>query len=432
MKTKLTTVLTALFLMIFAFGNLSAASAQNIARQAGAQTSPLCDCKTDLDFLATKMQDMVSYKKQIKGDMVSEFQKTYHSLSEEMKSSISKVDCLFKLNTLLSVVKDKHASIASTSDIITKEQYQDSIYRMNFKQTAIFKEHPTAAINLTELRTRLSQMPFENIEGVYTDRYVGEIGVYETTTKGNYIAVVLEATSDFWGTGQIAYQINKIEGDEYQVLRYHPYSRKLWFQKSMLAYNGKLWGLQKELQGPNHAEAPSENGDWEFKQLTNDTQYLYFGSFSNRKSNVEAFKKFYAEHKDNINAPNVIVDLRNNGGGNSKYSDPFVKILKKSGAKVYVITNYFTGSNGEQFTLKLKKLNNTVHLGQRTNGIIAYGMNYGTSYDSPTGNFSFTPTDMNFHKFIQYEMVGIQPEIKLDFSRDWIAQTQEIIEGQLP
>ncbi|WP_299767196.1 S41 family peptidase [uncultured Dokdonia sp.] len=418
MKTKLTTVCTALFLIVFAF--------------AKAQTSTLCDCKKDLDFLATKMQDMISYKKQIKDTKVSEFQNVYKRLSDEMQSPITKVDCLFKLNTLLSVVKDKHASISSTGDVITKEQYQDSIYKSNFKQTAIFKEHPTVTVNLTELRARLAQIPFENIEGIYTDRYVGEIGVYETTTKGKYIAVVLESTSDFWGAGQIAYQINKIEGDEYQVLRYHPYSRKLWFQKSMLAYNGKLWGLQKELNSPNYVEAPSENENWEFKQLTDDTQYLYFGSFSNRKSNVEAFKKFYAEYKDKINASNVIVDLRNNGGGNSKYSDPFVKILKKSGANVYVITNYFTGSNGEQFTLKLKKIKNSVHLGQRTNGIISYGMNYGTSYDSPTGNFSFTPTDMNFHKFIQYEMVGIQPEIRLDFSRDWIVQTQEIIEGQLP
>ncbi len=418
MKTKLTTVLTALFLMVFAF--------------AKAQTSSLCDCKTDLDFLATKMQDMISYKKQIKGDKVTAFQKTYATLSEEMQSPISKVDCLFKLNTLLSVVKDKHASISSNDILVTNEQYVDTLYRANFKQTAIFKEHPRVTKDLVALRKELTKAPFDAIEGIYTDKYVGEIGVYKTTTKGEYIAVVLKATSDFWGTGQIAYHIKAITGNEYQVLRYHPISRKLWFQKSMLSYNGKLWGLQKPLEGPDYIEAPAENENWEFKQLTENTQYLYFGSFSNAKSNVDAFKTFYATYKDQINAPNIIVDLRDNSGGNSKYSDPFVKILKKSGANVYVLTNYFTGSNGEQFTLKLRNLNNTVHLGQRTNGIIAYGLNYGTGYDTPTGNFAFYPTDMNFHKFIQYEMVGIQPEILLDFSRDWITQTQEIIEGQLP
>ncbi|WP_299208451.1 S41 family peptidase [uncultured Dokdonia sp.] len=426
MKTLLTTIVTVLCIPVFAFAKPA------LSQVEVAQTSEGCDCKKDLDFLANKMEDMISYKKQIKGDKVAEFQKVYAEMSSEMQSPITKVDCMFKLNTLLSVVKDKHASISSNGAPITDEQYRDTIYRSNFKQTAIFKNHPTVSKDLTALRNLLAQAPFDAIEGIYIDKYVGEIGVYETAIKGEYVAVVLNASSDFWGVGQIAYNINHIEGNEYQVLRYHPYSRKLWFQKSMLFYNGKLWGLQKPLDGPNYVEAPAENGDWEFKQLTEDTQYLYFGSFSNRQSNVDAFKTFYATYKDQINAPNIIVDLRNNEGGNSKYSDPFVKILKKSGAKIYVLTNYFTGSNGEQFTLKLRNLKNTVHLGQRTNGIIAYGLNYGTGYDSPTGNFTFYPTDMNFHKFIAYEMVGIQPQVSLDFSKDWIAQTQEIIEGQLP
>ncbi|MEP0266218.1 hypothetical protein [Dokdonia sp.] len=432
MKTQLTAILTTLFFFLFAFANLSAANAQNIARQTGAQTPQLCDCKKDLDFLASNMEKMISYKKQIKGDKVKEFQEVYITLSNEMQSPISKIVCLFKLNTLLSVVKDKHASITSTESLVTDKQYLDTIYRSNFKQTAIFKAHPTVSKDLNKLRTRLSQNPFDAIEGIYIDKHVGEIGVYETIKKGAYIAVVLESSSDFWGTGQIAYQINAITENEYQVLRYHPYSRKLWFQKSMLFYNGKLWGLQKPLEGPNYVEAPSENKDWEFKQLSENTQYLYFGSFSNRKSNVAAFKEFYNRYKDTISAPNMIVDLRNNGGGNAKYSDPFLKILKKSGAHIYVITNYFTGSNGEQFTLKLKKLKNTTHLGQRTNGIIAYGLNYGTGYDSPTGNFTFYPTDMNFHKFIEYEMVGIQPDTLLDFNEDWVVQTLEIIEEKLP
>lgn len=421
MKTPLTTILTVVCIVVFAF-----------AKAQTTQTPEFCDCKKDLDFLAAKMEDMISYKKQIKGDKVVEFKNVYASLSSEMESPITQVACMFKLNTLLSVVKDKHASLSSNNAPITGEQYKDSLYVAQFKQTEVFKNHPTVSEDLNELRTRLAQTSFDAVEGIYVDKYVGEIAVYETAKTGEYVAVVLKSTSEFWGEGQIAYYIHKIQGDEYQVLRYHPYSRMLWFQKSMLAYNGKLWGLQKALNGPNYTEAPEENGDWEFKQLTAETQYLYFGSFSNRKSNVDAFKAFYATYKDQINAPNIIVDLRNNVGGNSKYSDPFVKILKKSGAKVYILTNYFTGSNGEQFTLKLRKLNNAVHLGQRTNGIISYGLNYGTGYDTPTGNFIFYPTDMNFHKFINYEMVGIQPQIKLDFSKDWIAQTQEIINEQLP
>jgi hypothetical protein len=113
MKTPLTTILTVLCITVFAF--------------AKAQTPSLCDCKKDLDFLANKMEDMISYKKQIKGDKVAEVQKVYAEMSSQMESPITKVECMFKLNTLLSVVKDKHARISSNKGLVTLEQYRDTI-----------------------------------------------------------------------------------------------------------------------------------------------------------------------------------------------------------------------------------------------------------------------------------------------------------------
>ena len=55
-------------------------------------------------------------------------------------------------------------------------------------------------------------------------------------------------------------------------------------------------------------------------------------------------------------------------------------------------------------------------------------MNYGYQHDTPSGHFMITPTDINFHKYIQYKGKGVSPEIPLDFDRDWIEQTLEIIE----
>jgi len=131
--------------------------------------------------------------------------------------------------------------------------------------------------------------------------------------------------------------------------------------------------------------------------------------------------------KTKLTAKNVIVDLRSNVGGNSKFSDPFLKLLKKK--NVYILTNCFTGSNGEQFTLKLKALKNAKHLGQTTRGIIAYGMNYGYNYNTPSGYFNITPTDMDFSKYLAYEGKGVAPEIPLDFNKDWNKQTLEIIKA---
>jgi hypothetical protein len=37
---------------------------------------------------------------------------------------------------------------------------------------------------------------------------------------------------------------------------------------------------------------------------------------------------------------------------------------------------------------------------------------------------------MNFHKYIEFEGKGIRPQVPLDFNRDWLEQTLEIIESE--
>ena len=70
-------------------------------------------------------------------------------------------------------------------------------------------------------------------------------------------------------------------------------------------------------------------------------------------------------------------------------------------------------------------------MGQTTFGVISYGINHGTTYDTPSGHFEILPTDMNFHEFYNYESKGITPEITLDFDKDWIEQTLKIIEKDM-
>jgi C-terminal processing protease CtpA/Prc len=168
--------------------------------------------------------------------------------------------------------------------------------------------------------------------------------------------------------------------------------------------------------------------NWYFEQMSENIQYIRMATFSNSSKNKKAFQAFFEKTKDNLAAENIIIDLRSNGGGNKKYSDPFIKYLKKSKAQIYVITNIGTGSNSEQFTVKLKNQVNATQVGERTNGTIAYGRNYGNSYTTPSGIYSILPTDMNFHnRYFEYEYVGVQPEIQLDNNSDWLEQLKAII-----
>jgi len=385
--------------------------------------SETCDCKLDLDFVVEKIKKMPSYKKQIKNQKLIEFNATYNQLVSKMKQPISLIDCFQLLQEQLMIVNDIHANIYFEKKFLTKETIEDETKLSEFKISDIFKNHPKTNRNLRELEIELAQKPASSLEGIYNYRDIQKIGIYLSGNSKDLIGVVLESSVDNWGVGEIRFYATHTAGNKYNVFDYNITTRSPSMTKSLSFENGRLWSYKKVGNTLNHEFAPKENEDLEFKQLTNNVQYLYFGNFSNR--NKKAFKSFYKEVKGKLTAKNVIVDLRNNGGGNKKLSDPFLKLLK--GRRIFIITNSFTVSNAEQFTVKLKKLKGATHLGQVTMGAISYGMNYGYDYPTPSGFFRILPTDMDFHKFIKYEGKGITPDIALSFDKDWIEQTLEII-----
>lgn len=367
--------------------------------------SETCDCKTDLDFIISKMEKMPSYKKQIKGEKKVEFEKTYPELSSKMTNQIPVEDCYKLLLKQMVLVKDVHASLG-------------------FKNSKILtRNHPKTNKDISQLEAELKIKPNYDLEGIYNFNQNQKIGIYYADNKKDLIATVLKSEDDNWDIGDIHFYATHTNEDKYNLYYYNAETKMPGFVRSLTFENGRIWSYKK-VGNTNNFELPDTDETATFKQIDSNIQYLSFKNFSN--SNFKYLKKFYKETKDKLTADHIIVDLRGNSGGNSKLSDPFLKDLKNK--NVYVITNCFAGSNGEQFTVKLLKNKKAIHLGQKTRGIIAYGFNYGTGYDTPSGFFRIRPTDMNFHnQYFEFEGKGITPEILLDFDKDWIAQTLDII-----
>ncbi len=387
--------------------------------------SETCDCKTDLDFSVEKIKKMPSYKKQIKGDKATEFINTYKALSSKMQQPVLVEDCYKLLLEQMILVNDVHASLQFNTSYITADAIKNKTDLEIFKASTLFKNHPKTNRNISELKQELTQKNLESLEGIYNYNKKERIGFYYAENNKDLIGVVLESELKQWNVGEIRFYATNTNGNKYNFYYYNVDTRQPGFVKSLSFDNGRIWSYKKEGNTRNYEFTDLGDKIVDFKQINEDTQYLYFKTFGNSKK--DELVKFYNDTKNKITAKNIIVDLRSNSGGNKKYSDPFLKLLKDK--NVFVITNCFSGSNGEQFTLKLLKNKNAKHLGQTTRGIISYGKNYGYNYTTPSGYFKITPTDMNFHKYIEFEGKGITPEIPLDFDRDWIEQTLEIIEA---
>lgn len=348
-----------------------------------------CDCKKDLDFVVAKIKKMPSYKKQIKGDKISQFEALFKLLSSQMEEPISIENCFKLLIKQMSLVNDSHANLSINSEFLSESSLESN----NYKTTDIYKNHPKTKRDLKQLKDELLVKPISDLEGIYNYTDDQKIGIYYAENSKDLVGVVLENNLEHWNIGEISFYAYHTSGNKYNIYNYKLKNKTPRFVKSLTFENGRIWGYKKVGNNKNFEFPEKEQPELEFKQITEDTQYLYFGNFSNSKKNKH--NALFEETKNKLITKNIIVDLRSNTGGNKKFSDPFLKLLKNK--NIYILTNSFTGSNGEQFTVKLKKLKNSTHLGQSTFGVIAYGINYGRSYDTPSRQFSITPTDMNFH-----------------------------------
>ncbi|WP_047418463.1 S41 family peptidase [Cellulophaga sp. Hel_I_12] len=390
-----------------------------------------CDCKTDLDFLIVKMKEMPSYKHQIKKQKKEAFfQEQYNAIATQMNEPLAVYKCYLLLNEMMGTLTDIHATVLSNTIPLSNENAKDSVTVAKFIASSEFANHPSAINNLTELRSALERKPKDALEGIY---YYGDhliVGIY---AKGDekYEGVVLASNVPIWVPGQVYLHVRKSGDNQYDVASYNLTTKKMYHIKSIAFENGRLFNLVKDRKTKDYSLVPEENSDWEYKAINKNTAYVHFGTFDRGSANKNMADVFYEDHKDNFNVANIIVDLRNNRGGSKKLSDPFYKLFKKSGAKIYILTNQFTGSNGEQFTVQLKKINGALHLGQTTWGIVSYGFNYGRSYTTPSKFFDVMPTDMDFHtKFFKYEDVGVVPDRALEINRSWIDQTLAFIEAK--
>ena len=103
---------------------------------------------------------------------------------------------------------------------------------------------------------------------------------------------------------------------------------------------------------------------------------------------------FYKTLKPNEFEENVIIDLRNNRGGGIRNSQHLFDKLKQHKGNFYILINFYTISLGEQFVLKMKKLSNVQVLGKKSIGILSYGPNYGTNYNTPSKKSNLMFTDI--------------------------------------
>ena len=280
----------------------------------------------------------------------------------------------------------------------------------------------------------------DSLEGIYNyDKYY-TVGLYKSN-NAEYIGVVLNSKVPNWKKGQIAIHLYEYLPNYFKAIYAHPRNKNYILQPVEKFTNHSLINsnfyssfsekaYSKTNKKNDFINLPKNIDDFVFKTIKPGIQYLHIKHFSANMIKREASKRFYDSIKNLLTEPNLILDLRNNKGGSFEVSQKFVKLIEEYTkiGEVYILINNGTLSQSEIFTLQLKHLLKVKTLGQTTKGMLTYGSNYGKRPKLPSQSFEVYITDFEADKrLLPYENYGINPDIVLLATKDWVKQTIDII-----
>ena len=383
-----------------------------------------CNCMTDLTFLDSKIRKTPAYKINKKA-----YNTSYSKFLKEVVSINSIFECHSLLNELLISLNDNHSKVYSIELGATDEVNANPEKFNEFKKSKLFNAYPKPNIDLDSLKTVLKTKAIMDIEGIYKRENYMTIGIFRNEIENNYKAIILDSESDVWQVGEIIYTLIPF-GNDYLLNIGGSINSKRLMAYTERVENGFFYfmGFQKDITQTNYSSIMPSESTYYREELSDEITYLKIGSFSSWNPTLSDAEKFYKTLEGYLNKSNLIVDLRNNGGGGDRNSDILYKLLKEYSKKnkIYVLINHRTASNAEQFAHKLSRLDNCQIFGSRTNGSLAYEVK-NSNYTLPCGKFIAVLTSKKHSEYLEFESQGIEPDVTFSLNSDWIIQLNNYI-----
>lgn len=394
--------------------------------------------RADLSRLQAILKKTPSFRDQVRGDQLKAYDHLYDSLAHDTMSISSDYMAFNNLIQLFFPFKDNHLGFYQVRGFIPgRPGFGDSATMRQYRASQSFQQYPRYCSNIDSLEVALREKPKDSVEGIYYYENYLKVGLFRTSQQTQFIGIVLSTTMPQWDRGQVAIRLYEYMPHFFRAVYAHPVSKGLMLYCNEKFRNQSLVNsyFYSSVSGSAYKKDPGEidfvniardEPKFQFRRIGPATLYLRLGNFSAMTDAMRTSQSFYEQIRDSLTSDELMLDLRNNDGGAQKVSRKFLALLKrftKKGGVLHVLINNGTMSQGEIFTLQLKKLPNVSTYGEPTMGTIAYGSNYGKRERLPSGKFEIYITDMkDKDNYLPYENRGVTPDTALRTDAPWIDQ----------
>ncbi|ULQ57658.1 S41 family peptidase [Flavihumibacter rivuli] len=276
-----------------------------------------CDCLVEFRFVKSHME---KNHPGFNSDIKSPEDKTYRKFVRSLEKSINKDKqskyCRAYILKYINYLKDHHSNYYASSRNVV-ENNPDSLKA--FLASPVFTGTEKAEVDSAAVMKYLKSLKQPGIEGIYTS----SDGTYTVALLKNkkshrdYYGLILASKTPLWVKGQVKLELKENGGnslDAYIFMRNHSLNFEPWKLR-----NGQLLNSGWKKVYPAAAELAidqsiNNDGIISFKVLDDSTSMISIRSFGGQFSAQldSAYKKIIPEISK---YPNLIIDVRNNGGG---------------------------------------------------------------------------------------------------------------------
>ncbi len=449
--------------------------------------SQSCHCASLFEEVKGYFENNNPAFQKIKADpeALEAYMSAVNELTTEIATETSEDRCNVYFSRYINLLHDHHSSV----DVLPSRlnlNLNDPAVLDSFRHTESYKGFRKLPIDSTKLERQLQNKSRDAIEGIYTNGRSLLVGLIREK-KGHYAAVVM-TPGKLLDAGHVLFDLEANgQEDEYTCV-YHFGLLGFNFQDLYIEHVRFDRGQFKKI-GYFKRDLPDETQRPPFAMtaLDDKTWYLRLSSFDYELKT--ALDSFYASIDSSLmQKPNLIIDLRDNGGGaevcyyplldylytkplvidevqvwvtpdniahyearenkdenlieRMHQAPPFTFIPQKTDAlksltmegkpypkHIAILYNSATASSAENMILYAMQSDKVVTLGENSGGFIGYG-DVMTKVLS-CGKYAINCTTTRYQSNAQYEFVGIPPMVDLQKEKkDWISVAKAYLDKE--
>ena len=300
-----------------------------------------CNCQEEFSKIKTHLEsNYAGFKDKVTPKNIKKYKDFTADKEQVVTKAKNKSQCYFIINQWMSYFNDNHLYTGLNAEAIEKIQPQK-----------LQTDFPIEKLTVSEALIKKLESA-KGIEGIYTKKGEGfSIAVLKNKNPfRDYVAIVIKSSDSKFENGTVLAELKEKSENEYFLL---------YNSAHMLAFatikpkNGELIsGFVK-----NGKEiVDNENYNFEAKFLNENTLYFNIPSFSwEAKPMVDSL--FVAQKENLSKSANLIIDLRNNGGGSDDVYSVISPYLYTQPIKGIGVDMYASNDNIKGWELMLQDPN---------------------------------------------------------------------------